>query len=278
MTRRVRWLRPTSILLCLGILAATLPAWQPLGYQDTPFLPGLPWRVHDGERPQPRAVTPGERFSEQAAAPSDAIVLFGGDQLDAWQGSDGAAKWTVADGYFQAAPRTGNIRTRAQFPDFQLHLEFATPAEVRGQGQQRGNSGVLINGMYEVQLLDSFNNPTYPDGQCGAIYGQTPPLVNASRPPGTWQTYDVIFESPRWDDEGQLTRPAAVTVIHNGIVLHHRREYLGATDGVGGVPHKALAEYKQRHGPEVFIELQDHGNPMRFRNIWIRPLGSYDSA
>jgi hypothetical protein len=256
---------------------ASVSAWQQLGYQDTPLLPGLPWHVHDGERPQPRIVSPGEQFSQQASAPADATVLFDGTNLDAWQGRGaGDAKWTVRDGYFEVKAGTGNIRTRGRFPDFQLHLEFATPQVVSGNGQQRGNSGVLINGMYEVQVLDSHDNPTYPDGQCGAIYGQTPPLVNASRPPGQWQTYDIVFESPQWAKDGMLTKPASVTVIHNGVVLHHRREYLGATDGVGGVPHKALAEYIQKHEPEVFIELQDHGNPMRFRNIWIRPLGQYD--
>jgi hypothetical protein len=134
----------------------------------------------------------------------------------------------------------------------------------------------MINGMYEVQVLDSYNNPTYPDGQAGAMYGQAPPLVNASKPPGEWQSYDIIFESPRWDPAGTLIKKAAVTVIHNGLVLHHRREYIGATDGIGGVPHKSLGAYLRRHSPESFIELQDHGNPVRFRNMWIRLLGEYD--
>ena len=247
---------------------------QELGYSDTPVIPGTPWHVHDGKRPQPRVVTPG---STVPSAPSDATVLFDGKDLSKWESSrSGEAKWKVENGYMEAVKGTGAIRTKQKFPDFQLHLEFATPAQVEGNSQGRGNSGVLINGMYEVQVLDSYNNPTYPDGQAGAIYGQTPPLVNASRPPGEWQAYDIVFESPRWDDKNQLVKKGNVTVFHNGVVLHHRREFLGATDGVGGVAHKALAAYVRPHTPEVFIELQDHNNPIRFRNLWIRALGEYD--
>jgi len=170
----------------------------------------------------------------------------------------------------------GAIRTRDRFADFQLHLEFATPQQIAGRSQGRGNSGLMINGMYEIQILDSYNNPSYPDGQAGAIYGQTPPLANASKPPGEWQSYDVIFESPRWNDAGELIKKANVTLLHNGVVLHHKREYTGATDGIGGVPHTALGKYGKPHPPEVFIELQDHNNPVRFRNIWIRRIGEYD--
>ena len=184
--------------------------------------------------------------------------------------------WKIENGYVEVVRGAGGIRTKERFADFQLHLEFATPAAVQGSGQGRGNSGVLINGMYEVQVLDSFNNPTYPDGQAGALYGQTPPLVNASRPPGAWQSYDIIFESARWDAHGSLVTRANVTVIHNGVVLHHKREYLGPTDGIGGVPHKALGAYTAQHPPRVFVELQDHNDPVRFRNIWIRALGAYD--
>ena len=146
-----------------------------------------------------------------------------------------------------------------RFADFQLHLEFAT-ASAQSEWPQSGgdgNSGVLINGMYEVQILDSYNNPTYPDGQAGALYGQTPPLVNASKPPGEWQSYDVIFESPRWNDAGELIKKANVTLLHNGVLLQHKREFIGATDGIGGVPHTSLGKYTMPHPPEVFIELQD---------------------
>jgi hypothetical protein len=263
--------------LSLGAAATVLGVQQDLGYQDTPLIPGTPWHVHDGQRPQPRIVTPGESFSHVAPPPSDAVVLFDGTSLERWQDNRGGpASWNVADGCFEVTRRGGAICTKDKFADFQLHLEFATPATVRGDGQGRGNSGILINGMYEVQVLDSYDNKTYPDGQCGALYGQTPPLVNASKPPGTWQTYDVIFESPRWNSDGTLVKNANVSVIHNGVVLHHKRDYFGCTDGVGGVPHKALGAYGKPHPPEVFVELQDHGNPMRFRNIWIRPLGAYD--
>jgi len=258
-----------------GSLAAQTP-----GYKDTPIIPGTPWHVHDSDRPPPRVVTPGATFSQLAPAPSDATVLFDGKDLGQWEGprNGSEAKWKVADGYMEAVHGAGGIRTKAKFADFQLHLEFATPAIVKGSSQERGNSGVLINGIYEVQILDSFNNPTYADGQAGALYGQTPPLVNASKPPGEWQSYDIIFDSPRWDDGGKLTKPAAVTVIHNGVVLHHRREYLGSTDGIGGVPHKSLGVYGKPHPPEVFVELQDHNNPVRYRNVWIRELGHYDEA
>lgn len=260
--------------LCVGVGFAAQQ--QGLGYVDTPLIPGSPYHVHDGNRPQPRVVTPGANFSLNATAPSDAIVLFDGTNLDQWVGNRGnPPTWAVRDGYVETG-RGGGMRTKGKWADFQLHLEFATPAQVRGTGQGRGNSGILINGMYEVQVLDSYQNQTYPDGQAGALYGQTPPLVNASRPPGEWQSYDIIFESPRWEGTN-LVKKAAVTVIHNGVVLHHRREYIGGTDGIGAdVPHTTLGHYGKPHPPEVFIELQDHNNPVRYRNIWIRRLGEYD--
>lgn len=268
---------PTFSILLLG---ATVFGWQQhLGYQDTPIIPGTNWHVHDGLRPQPPVVTPAEQFSHQAPAPSDATVLFNGKDLSAWQNpSGGPAGWEVKNDYFEAKPGGGLIRSVQKFGDFQLHLEFSTPTPPAGEGQGRGNSGLMINGMYEVQILDNFENLTYPDGQCGAIYGQTPPLVNACKRPGQWQTYDVIFEGPRWDDKGTVIRNASVTVLHNGIVLHNKRELIGCTDGIGGVAHKSLAKYGQPHSPEVFIDLQDHGNPIRFRNVWIRELGTYDRS
>lgn len=251
---------------------------QGLGHSDTPIIPGTNWHVHDGERPQPRIVTPGATFSHNAPAPADAVVLFDGKTLSKWQATNGqAAAWRVDDAGFMEVGR-GSIRTKDLFADFQLHLEFATPSQVRGEGQNRGNSGILINGMYEIQVLDNYDNQTYPDGQCGAMYGQAPPLVNACKAPGEWQTYDIIFESPRWDAGGTLVKKANVTVMQNGLVLHHKREYIGCTDGIGGVPHTSLGEYRQQHAPEVFIELQNHGNPLRYRNIWIRPLGEYDES
>jgi hypothetical protein len=241
-----------------------------LGYKDTPLVPGTQWHVHDGDRPQPPIVTPAPTFSHMAPAPADAIVLFDGKDLSKWQTGDGKeAKWKIENGYMEVAKKAGSIRTKDKFADFQLHIEFATPAQVEGSGQGRGNSGILMNGVYEVQVLDSYNNKTYPDGQAGALYGQTPPLVNASKPPGEWQSYDIIFESPRWE-EGKLVKKANATVIHNGVLLHHKREYQGTT------PHASNGNYNRPHPPEMFIELQDHNNPMRFRNVWLRPIGQYD--
>jgi hypothetical protein len=260
----------TRLALLSALIAGSAAAQNP-GYKDTPIIPGTPWHVHDSDRPRPAIVTPGATFSHLAPAPSDATVLFDGKDLAQWADPKGdEAKWKISDGYVEAVRGAGSIHTKGKFTDFQLHLEWATPARVEGTSQDRGNSGVIINGMYEVQILDSYNNLTYADGQAGAIYGQQPPLVNASKPPGEWQTYDIIFESPRWDASGQLVKKAAVTVLHNGVVLHHRQEYFGRTDGLSGLAHKSLGSYGEPHPPAVFIELQDHKNPVRFRNIWVR--------
>lgn len=261
-----------SLVLCVVLIGGGL-VWLPLTSakeeKQTPLLPGQPWRVHDATRPVPRAVTPGDSFSHGAPPPSDAIVLFDGTDLSRWRGENGPAGWKVENGYMEVVKKSGNITTRDEFGDFQLHLEFATPARVEGKSQERGNSGVFIFGKYEIQILDSWENWTYPDGQCGALYGQWPPLVNAVKKPGEWQTYDIIFEAPRWDQSGKLVRPAVVTVLLNGVLIHHHKEFMGETR------HAELATYgpPRSRGP---ITLQDHGNPVRFRNIWIRPLGEYD--
>lgn len=258
----------------LRVLAAApaVGGKAPEGYTDTPKQPDGKWHVHDPNRPLPPVVTPGKRFSQEADAPSDALVLFDGTDLSKWQGQGGEAKWKVESGYVETSPGTGTIRTKDVFGDFQLHIEWATPAEVQGDGQGRGNNGLNIFGRYEVQILDSYENATYADGQAGAIYGQSPPLVNASRAPGEWQTYDVLWEGPRWDDGGKLTRKASLTVLHNGVVIHHKRELYGST------PYRALGNYDQPHPPRGYIELYEHGNPVRFRNIWLRPLGEYDQS
>jgi hypothetical protein len=254
------------------ILSSTILASASLfaaeGYKDTPIIPGTQWHVHDSDRPHPRVIT-SPKFSDMATPPSDALVLFDGKDLSKWEHANGApAKWKVENGYMETVPKSGILRTKDQFGDFQLHIEWATPEKVVGKGQGRGNNGVNIFGRYEIQVLDSFDNPTYADGQAAAIYGQTPPLVNASRPPGEWQTYDIIFEAPHWQDD-KVAKPAFVTVIHNGAVVQHRREILGTTG------HRIAPKYgsPQEKGP---IELYEHGNPVRFRNIWIRPLGEYD--
>jgi len=297
-------------LFVLGA-AVTLPAADApaakkgVGYSNTPIIPGTKWHVHDGDRPVPPVVTSGATFSHLAPPPSDAVVLFDGKDLSKWSGPKGEAGWKICNeqqsrkrsahadikkgaqilmgepraaaqsnstlgNYMEVAPKSGSIQTKDTFADFQLHLEFATPAEVKGDSQHRGNSGVIFNGIYEVQVLDSYQNPTYPDGQCAALYGQSPPLVNASKKPGEWQSYDIVFESPRWDARGKIAKKAAVTVIQNGVVVHHRKEYQGNT------PHQKNGNYDKPHAPEVFILLQDHNNPMRFRNIWLRKLRNYD--
>jgi hypothetical protein len=244
-----------------------------LGYQDTPIIPGSSFHVHDGERPQPRVVTPGT-FSTQDAPgkpPSDAIVLFDGTSLSGWTGGGGDAQWKLVEGAaMEVVPGTGSIRTKEQFGSCQLHLEFAAPSVVKGESQGRGNSGVFLMGVYEVQVLDCYQNPTYPDGTTGAIYGQYPPLVNACRPPGEWSVYDIVWEAPVFDGE-KLVTPAFLTVFLNGIVLHNRKELQGPT------MHRELANYTP-HAATGPLELQDHGDLVRFRNIWYRPLTGYDQG
>jgi hypothetical protein len=204
-------------------------------------------------------------------------MLFDGKDLSKWQTAGGQeAKWNVENGYVETQ-RGGGIRTRGKWSDFQLHVEFSEPNPPVGTSQGRGNSGILINNMYEVQVLDSYQAKTYPDGQCAAIYGQSPPLVNASKPPGQWQTYDIIFDSPRWNESGELIKKAIITVLHNGVVVQNHYELIGMTDGINSLlPWKSLSKYPPPHPPEVFVELQDHNNPVRFRNIWIRTLGERD--
>ena len=238
-----------------------------LGYQNTPIIPGSKWHVHDGLRPQPRVIKPGE-FSTQekvGTAPSDATVLFDGKDLSQWKSGAGDAKWKVENGYFECVPKTGTLGTKGQWgPDVQLHIEWMAPPPV-GKGQARGNSGVFFHGRYEIQVLDCFDNPTYPDGQATGIYGQTPPLVNATRPPQTWNTYDIVFNGPRFDAEGKVLKPAYVTIFHNGVLTQNHTELTGDT------PHQRVGKYT-KHGEKTDITLQDHGNTMRFRNVWIREL------
>jgi hypothetical protein len=276
--------RLQMLLICLIALALRLPAFaadsathrtEPIdGFRTTPMEPDGKWHVHDPDRPQPPVVTPGETFSQNAQAPSDAEMLFDGKDLSKWQkAAGGDATWNIRDGYVETQ-RGGGIRTRGKWADFQLHVEFSEPNPPHGTSQGRGNSGILINNMYEVQVLDSYEAKTYADGLCAAIYGQSPPLVNASKPPGQWQTYDIIFESPRWNEKGGLTKKAIITVLHNGVVVQNHYELIGMTDGINAeLPWKSLSKYPAPHSPEVFIELQDHNNPVRFRNIWVRTLG-----
>jgi hypothetical protein len=243
-----------------------------LGYEDTPIIPGTRFKVHDGTRPQPRIVDPGTHSTPESPGrpPSDAVILFDGRDLSRWTGRDGEARWKVENGSMEVVPGTGNIQTREPFGDCQLHLEWAAPAVVKGDSQGRGNSGVFLMGLYEIQVLDCSDNPTYADGTTGAIYGQYPPLVNACRKPGEWQTYDIIWEGPRFEGE-RLARPAYVTIALNGVILHHHTELQGPTQ------HRQVASYKP-HAPVGPLALQDHGDLVRFRNIWYRPLTGYDQG
>jgi hypothetical protein len=214
-------------------------------------------------RVAPAVVTPGRTSADP---PSDAIVLFDGRDLSKWRSADGsAAKWLVRDGYVEVAPGSGEIVSTDSFGDCQLHIEWATPSVVKGEGQERGNSGVFLMGRYEVQVLDSYQNETYFHGQAGAVYKQYAPLVNASRPPGQWQTYDIIFKAPKFDEQGKVTDRARVTVLHNGVLIQNNVEIYGIT--YNDRPALYIA-----HPAEQPLHLQDHGNPVRYQNIWVRRL------
>ncbi|MFB3905771.1 MAG: DUF1080 domain-containing protein [Acidobacteriota bacterium] len=242
----------------------------PTGYMDTPLIPGTHWHIHDDTRPRPAVITPAANPGEP---PSDAIVLFSGKQADMalWEDAKGQpTRWKVVDGAMECIPKSGYIRTRQKFGDVQLHLEFACPAPPGGNSQGRGNSGVFFSdGSFEVQVLDSYENKSYADGQCGAIYGQYPPLVNACRKPGEWQQYDIVYHMPRFEGD-KLVRPATITVFHNGVLLHEKREVIGPTS------HKRIGTYKPL--AKGSLQLQDHGNPVHYRNIWVRELEQYENS
>lgn len=228
------------------------------------------WIDHDRNRPLPPVVTPAVPSTPEQVgrAPSDAVVLFDGKDLSQWCAMDGRpSKWVVRDGVMECTPGSGYIRTLRNFGDCQLHLEWAAPVPAKGSGQGRGNSGVFFGlDRYEVQVLDSYENPTYADGSAASVYGQYPPLVNACLPPGQWQTYDIIYTAPRFDEEGRLVSPARLTVLHNGVLVHHNVALTGPTAWIDRAPYSP-------HPEKLPISLQDHGNPVRFRNIWVRELG-----
>jgi hypothetical protein len=261
-----------SLALVLAVFAVA-HGQEPksLGYSDTPMLPGGKWHVHDGARPQPTVVTPGT-FSTQeipGAPPSDAVVLFDGRDLSRWQNEKGQpAAWKIESGAMVVVAGAGGIQTKEPFGDCQLHVEWSAPSPPKGDGQDRGNSGVFLMSRYEIQVLDSFHAQTYPDGQAAAIYGQFPPLVNAARRPGEWQTYDIVFTAPRFNGQA-VAAPATVTVFHNGIVVHNHTTLIGST------VHRALGKYDV-HPTKAPLMLQDHAHPVRYRNIWIRQIKSYD--
>jgi hypothetical protein len=225
------------------------------------------YKAGDMTRPRPVVVDPGTASTADVPGkpPSDAIILFDGKDLSAWQTAgkakpdnpDRIAKWKVENGFMEIAPRVGGaIETKEKFGDSQVHIEWATPKEVKGSSQGRGNSGIYLGSFGEVQVLDSFENDTYPDGQAGALYSKLPPLVNASRKPGEWQVYDIIAHFAKVED-GKVVRPAIITVLHNGVVVHH------------------AVDFGNRTGTFSLL-LQDHGNPVRYRNIWVRKLKDYD--
>jgi hypothetical protein len=222
--------------------------------------------IHSLTRPQPPVVDPGA-YPGMRMPPSDAIVLFDGHSLGEWRSAEraGEPRWMVTDGYMEVIAGAGNIVTIRGFGDVQLHVEWLAPLPVEGEGQDRGNSGVFLMRTYEIQVLDSYENPTYPDGQASAIYGQYPPLVNASRPPGEWQTYDVLFHRTRFDANGKATSRARMTILYNGVLVQDNVELTGPTAHKNRPPYVA-------HADHLPLMLQDHGDAVRFRNIWIREL------
>jgi len=242
-----------SILLILLCFAVKITAQE------------LKWKPEHTENwnNQPVVVTPGDG----AQPPSDAIVLFDGKDLSAWQQLDGSdAKWKVEKGFFTVVKGTGTIQTKRMFGSCQLHIEWHSPAEVDPQkkGLDRGNSGIFLQSLYELQIHDGYNNPTFSNGCAGSIYKQTPPLVNACRKPGEWQVFDIIYTAPEFCGKGEVVSPARITVIHNGIVIHNNTIIKGKTVNVG------LPSYSP-HG-RLPLTLQEHGDPVSFRNIWIRDL------
>ena len=243
-----------------------------IGYTDTPFLPGDKWRVHDANRPQPPVVTPAPA-SAPMPPPSNAVVLFDGKSLDNWTTMDSSpAQWHLVDGgAMEVTPKSGNHKSKIEHGSGHLHLEFATPSVVKGESQGRGNSGVFLMGIYEIQVLDNYENPTYADGTVGGIYGQTPPLCNPSRKPGEWQTYDILWDAPTFDAKGEVAKPAYVTVILNGVVVQNHTRLIGIPG------HRAVTPY-HAHGDKGALMLQDHGDLVRFRNIWFVPLENSNEA
>ena len=230
-----------------GLFVLTLVAVAPAAADE--YLNGIEWQ-------EPAVVTPGD----QGGAPSDAVVLFDGTDLSAWENAD---NWKVDGGAMIAGK--GSIRSKQAFGDCQLHIEWSAPTPPSGKGQGRGNSGVFLMDTYEIQILDSFENKTYFDGQAGAIYKQTPPQVNAMRSPGAWNVYDIIWTAPRFGEDGSLQSPAHMTALHNGVLILNHFELLGDT------PFNRPPVYKA-HADRLPIRLQDHGNPVRFRNIWVREI------
>lgn len=242
-------------LLMLALSAAPAFAQSPLSS----------YPQHAKNRPAPAVVAPGAYVSQKP--PADAVVLFDGTSLAKWASdSIKPAKWRVVADAFEVTPGTGTLVTRESFGDVQLHIEWMAPNPPKGSDQDRANSGVFFGGgRYEVQVLDSYNNATYPDGQAASLYGQFPPLVNVMRPPGEWQTYDIVYHRPRFAADGKLLKAARFTVLHNGVLVQDNMELVGPTANQSRPPY-------DKHADKLPISLQDHGHPVRFRNVWLRNL------
>ena len=242
-----------SFILCSAIITSTT-----IFAQKDPATTEI-WK------PEPKVVTPGKTNSD---APSDAIILFDGISGSAWQHTNGdAIKWTIADNALTVKPQTGTIATKQKFGDCQLHIEWRIDKNVKGENQDRGNSGIFLMGRYELQVLDNYNgiNKTYVNGQAGSIYKQSPPLVNVCKAPGEWQTYDIIFTAPRFSDNGSVITPARITVLQNGVLVQNNTSIWGNTVYIGSPTY-------EKHAAKESITLQDHGHLTSFRNIWVREL------
>ena len=259
------------VTMMISLIVVAHPSKAPLLAQQDMWLqwtPSSPWKPNDRNRPLPAVITPGTTSTQMSVGvpPSDAIVLFNGRDLSNWESINGGpAKWTVANGYFAVLHGTGDIQTKDSYGDCQLHVEWATPNPPHGTDQDRGNSGVFLHGLYEIQVLDSYENVTYADGETAAVYGQYPPLVNASRKPGEWQTYDIVFHGARFDSGGKLTRRATVTLFHNGVLVQDHVEIKGQNADHVRQPYPPMPE-------KLPLRLQDHNHPVRYRNMWIREL------
>jgi hypothetical protein len=264
-----------AVLGCLGWgnALAQEPAASPSpkppehAHAPAPYLPGGKWHVNDMKRPAPPVVTPGSFSSPEAAAkpPSDAIVLFDGTDTSQWESvKGGPAPWKIEDGAMVTSE--SDIQTKQKFGDLQIHVEYAEPTPPEGTSQGRGNSGIFLMGLFEIQVLDNYNNPTYPDGQAGAVYAQTPPMANACRPPGEWQVYDIAFTAPRLDSRNNVSTPGYATVFHNGVLVQNHTAIMGPT-GPG-----RLTDYHSVHVSEGPLRLQFHHDPVRYRSVWVRPL------
>ena len=260
-------MRMKSLLVISALVGAMLLSLHVVTLTANPQA-AAQWAIHDRNRPQPRVITPGTASTQEKAGypPSDAVVLFNGKDLSNWESvKGGPAAWKVGKGYFETVPKTGYIRTKQAFGDCQLHVEWATPTPPMAKTRIAATAGSFCKDLYEIQVLDSYHNVTYPDGQASAVYGQYPPLVNASRPPGVWQTYDIVFHGPRFDSNGKVLRPATVTVLHNGVLTQDHVAIMGPTMHKQRPPYHVTPE-------KLPLSLQDHNHPVRYRNLWIREI------